>query len=168
MNKQAIALWLPVVLSAVANDASATEADTSVVALREVEIMANRATAKVPVAFNNILKADIRNSNTGRDIPYLLGMTPSVVSTSDAGAGMGYTGMRIRGSDASRINVTTNGIPINDAESHRVYWVNMPDLASSVRDIQVQRGAGTSTNGAGAFGASINMITDAPDDDPYA
>ncbi len=141
---------------------------TDTVALSAVEIVANRATAKDPVAFTNIVKADIEKINDGRDIPYLLGMTPSVIMTGDAGAGMGYSYMRVRGSDASRINVTTNGIPINDAESHRVYWVNMPDLASSVRDVQIQRGAGTSTNGAGAFGASVNMITDAPDDDAYA
>lgn len=155
----AVCCWQP---------AAAAEADSAAIELHDVEIVANRATAKVPVAFTNILKADIRNSNDGRDIPYLLGMTPSMVSVSDAGAGVGYSYMRVRGSDASRINVTANGIPINDPESHRVYWVNMPDLASSLRDIQIQRGAGTSTNGAGAFGASINMITDAPDDDPYA
>ncbi|MDE5941796.1 MAG: TonB-dependent receptor [Muribaculaceae bacterium] len=149
-------------------ESTRNEADSLVVNLHDVEIVANRASAKVPVAFTNVLKSDVSNANNGRDIPYLLGMTPSVVTTSDAGAGMGYTGMRVRGSDATRINVTANGIPINDAESHRVYWVNMPDLASSVRDIQVQRGAGTSTNGAGAFGASINMITDAPDEEAYA
>ena len=138
------------------------------VSLHDVDVVANRASAKTPIAFTNVLKSEIAGSNTGRDIPYLLGMTPSVVSASDAGSGMGYTYMRVRGSDASRINVTANGIPINDSESHNVYWVNMPDFASSVRDIQVQRGAGTSTNGAGAFGASVNMVTDSPSDDPYA
>ncbi len=146
----------------------AGDVDSLGVDLREVEVVANRASAKSPIAFTNVLKSDIEKSNSGRDIPYLLGMTPSVVSASDAGGGIGYTYMRVRGSDASRINVTANGIPINDAESHRVYWVNMPDLSSSVRDIQIQRGVGTSTNGAGAFGASINMVTDAPGYDPYA
>lgn len=148
--------------------AAGAETDSLTVELHDVEIVANRATAKVPIAFTNILKSDLENSNEGRDIPYLLGMSPSVVSASDAGAGVGYSSLRVRGSDATRINVTANGIPINDAESHQVFWVNMPDLASSLRDIQIQRGAGTSTNGAGAFGASVNMITDAPSDDPYA
>src|SRR5690606_16663765 len=98
---------------------------------------------------------------------YLLNQTPSLVSTSDAGAGIGYTGLRIRGSDASRINVTINGIPINDAESHGVFWVNMPDLATSTESIQIQRGVGTSTNGAAAFGASINMQTTTLDSNPH-
>lgn len=144
------------------------KADTITLNLDDVEVVANRASSKVPVAFTNVLKSDLERNNTGRDIPYLLGMTPSVVATSDAGGGMGYTSMRLRGSDNSRINVTANGIPLNDPESHRLYWVNMPDLASSLRDVQVQRGAGTSTNGAGAFGGSINMITDAPSEDAYA
>lgn len=133
-----------------------------------MEISANRATDKTPVAFTNVTKAELEKTNDGRDIPFLLGMTPSVVSTSDAGAGIGYSGIRVRGTDATRINVMTNGVPINDAESHSVYWVNMPDLASSLRDIQIQRGAGTSANGAGAFGATINMLTDAPAEDSYA
>ncbi len=142
------------------------EADT--VALHEVEVVSNRATAKTPVAFTNVTKAEIARINDGRDLPFLLGMTPSMIMTSDAGAGVGYSSMRVRGTDGSRINVTINGVPVNDAESHRVYWVNMPDLASSLRDVQVQRGAGTSTNGAGAFGATVNMLTDAPSVDPYA
>lgn len=152
------------VLPAVARESS----DTLSVNLRQVDIVANRATEKTPVAFTNVTKKELTAANDGRDIPYLLQSTPSVVTTSDAGAGMGYTSIRVRGTDGSRINVTANGIPINDAESHRVYWVNMPDLASSLRDVQVQRGAGTSTNGAGAFGASINMATDAPSTEPYA
>lgn len=145
--------------------AETSQADT--ISLQEVEIVANRATAKTPVAFTNVRKADIEKVNDGRDIPYLLSMTPSMIMTSDAGAGIGYSSMRVRGTDPSRINVTINGVPVNDAESHRVYWVNMPDLASSLRDIQIQRGAGTSTNGAGAFGASVNMLTDAVSYDPY-
>lgn len=129
--------------------------------LTDVEIVANRATANTPVAFTNVTRREIETVNSGRDLPSMLSMTPSLIYTSDAGAGIGYSSMRVRGSDASRINVTINGVPVNDAESHRVYWVNMPDLASSLRDVQIQRGAGTSTNGAGAFGASVNMLTDA-------
>ena len=106
--------------------------------------------------------------NFGQDIPYLLEENPSVVTTSDAGAGIGYTGIRVRGVDASRINVTINGIPVNDPESHDVYWVNMPDLASSVENLQLQRGVGTSTNGAGAFGASVNIKTNNISQEPFA
>lgn len=135
--------------------------------LDEVAIVATRATSKTPVAFTDVKAADLEKSNQGVDIPYLLQMTPSVVTTSDAGTGIGYSSMRVRGSDASRINVTANGIPFNDAESHQVFWVNIPDLASSLRDIQIQRGAGTSTNGAGAFGATINMVTASPSRDAY-
>ncbi len=145
-----------------------TAADSSVIRLQDVEVLANRATATTPVAFTNVTKSELDRANDGRDMPYLLGMTPSLLATSDAGTGMGYTGLRIRGSDAQRINITTNGVPVNDAESHNVYWVNMPDIASSVRDVQIQRGAGTSANGAGAFGGSVNLITDAPSYDPYA
>ena len=95
--------------------------------------------------------------NIGKDIPMVPKNLPSVVTTSDAGAGVGYTGIRIRGSDATRVNITINGFPFNDAESHGTYWVNLPDFVSSVEKIQVQRGVGTSTNGSGAFGASINI-----------
>ncbi len=147
---------------------SGSEADSVASLLEEVEIVANRANAKTPVAFTNVSKKELLKDNDGRDMTYLLQFTPSVTTTSDAGAGIGYTSMRIRGTDGSRINVTANGIPINNPESHNVYWVNMPDLASSLRDVQIQRGAGTSTNGAGAFGASVNMITDAPSETPYA
>lgn len=166
---------LPVTLAAawastIAVDAhvAVNEDDSLNVALTQVEVVANRATKKTPVAFTNVTKEELTRNNDGRDMTYLLQSTPSVTVTSDAGGGMGYTSMRIRGTDASRINVTANGIPINDSESHNVYWVNMPDLASSLRDVQVQRGAGTSVNGAGAFGASVNMVTDAPSEDPYA
>ena len=146
----------------------AAAADTSVINLRDVEVVANRAAANTPVAFTNITAAQIARVNDGRDIPFLLEATPSVVTTGDAGGGIGYSGLRIRGTDASRINVTANGVPINDSESHNVYWVNMPDLASGLNDIQVQRGAGTSANGAGAFGASVNMLTDLPSTERYA
>ncbi|MCK5906909.1 MAG: TonB-dependent receptor plug domain-containing protein, partial [Flavobacteriales bacterium] len=136
--------------------------------LNEVVITATRASHKTPIAFTNITKKDINDRNLGQDIPILMELTPSFVSTSDGGTGVGYTNMRIRGSDNTRINVTMNGIPMNDAESHGVWWVNMPDLASSLEDIQVQRGVGTSTNGAGAFGASINLRTNTLNKDPYA
>ncbi|MBR6805034.1 MAG: TonB-dependent receptor plug domain-containing protein, partial [Bacteroidaceae bacterium] len=136
--------------------------------LQEVEIMSIRATETTPVAYTNIGRDELKKRNTGVDFPYLVKMTPSAVVTSDAGAGIGYTSLRIRGTDATRINVTANGIPVNDAESHTVFWVNIPDLASSVKDIQIQRGAGTSTNGAGAFGASINMQTSEFNTQPYA
>ena len=136
--------------------------DSMYTALDAIEVTANRAGVKTPVAFTNVTAKEIAKGNDGRDIPSLLEMTPSIISTGDAGAGIGYSSLRVRGTDGSRINITANGVPINDSESHNVYWVNMPDLASSLNDIQIQRGAGTSTNGAGAFGASINMLTDYP------
>lgn len=139
-----------------------------VVNLNEVEILSTRATQTTPVAFTNVSKEQLKKQNFGQDLPYLLSMTPSVITTSDAGTGIGYTSLRVRGTDGTRINVTANGIPINDAESHTVFWVNLPDFASSVKDLQIQRGAGTSTNGAGAFGASINMQTGDFSLKPYA
>lgn len=154
--------------AALAAVSAQAQTDTTSVVLRQLEVVANRATEKTPVAFTNVGKAQLESYNDGRDIPYLLSSTPSLITTSDAGAGIGYSSMRVRGTDATRINVMANGIPINDAESHSVYWVNMPDLASSLRDVQIQRGAGTSANGAGAFGASVNMLTDAPSETPYA
>ncbi len=151
-------------LSAAAADEAvfAEEADSIVTQLSAIEVTANRAGVKTPVAYTNVSKQQLAKSNDGRDIPSLLEMTPSIVTTGDAGAGIGYSSLRVRGTDASRINITANGVPINDSESHNVYWVNMPDLASSLNDIQIQRGAGTSVNGAGAFGASVNMLTDFP------
>lgn len=128
--------------------------------LEEVKVISVRATDKTPLAYSDLDKKEIQQVNFGQDIPFLLTLTPSVITTSDAGTGIGYTGFRIRGTDANRINITTNGIPLNDAESQGVFWVNMPDFASSIEDLQVQRGIGTSTNGAGAFGASINMKTE--------
>ncbi len=138
------------------------------IGLQEVEIMATRATKTTPVAFTDVSREQLKQINFGQDIPYLLSMTPSVITTSDAGTGIGYTTMRVRGTDATRINITANGIPMNDAESHSVFWVNMPDFASSVRDMQIQRGAGTSTNGSGAFGASVNMQTGELNTEHYA
>lgn len=128
--------------------------------LDEVLVSAVRVTSKTPVSFSNLSKKEIQTRNLGQDIPILMNYMPSVVTTSDAGNGVGYTGIRVRGSDATRINVTINGIPYNDSESHGTYWVNMPDFVSSLQSIQLQRGVGTSTNGSGAFGASLNMLTD--------
>jgi iron complex outermembrane receptor protein len=128
--------------------------------LDEVLVSAIRANSKTPVSFSNLKKTDIEHRNLGQDIPVLMNFLPSVVTTSDAGNGVGYTGIRVRGSDATRVNITINGIPYNDSESHGTFWVNMPDFASSVESLQLQRGVGTSTNGAGAFGASLNMLTD--------
>jgi iron complex outermembrane receptor protein len=125
----------------------------------EVTVTATRAGKNSPTAFTNLSKKDLQKNNFGQDMPYLLNQTPSVVVSSDAGAGVGYTGIRIRGSDGTRVNVTVNGIPLNDAESQGSFFINLPDLASSVNNIQVQRGVGTSTNGAGAFGGSINIQT---------
>jgi iron complex outermembrane receptor protein len=133
---------------------------TAVNKLDEVLVSAIRVTTKTPVSFSNLDKKDIKFRNLGQDIPILMNYLPSVVTTSDAGNGVGYTGIRVRGSDATRVNVTINGIPYNDSESHGTYWVNMPDFASSLESLQLQRGVGTSTNGAGAFGASLNMLTD--------
>lgn len=134
----------------------------------EVIINATRVTDKTAMAYTNVTAAAIDKQNLGQDLPVLLNFSPSLVSTSDAGGGVGYTGIRIRGSDATRINVTVNGIPYNDAESQGVFWVNMPDFASSVSSIQIQRGVGTSTNGAGAFGASVNINTNAFRQNAYA
>lgn len=133
---------------------------TKVNSLDEVLVSAVRAGVKTPVSFSNLKKDEIAPRNLGQDIPSLMNFLPSVVTTSDAGNGVGYTGIRVRGSDATRVNITINGIPYNDSESHGTFWVNMPDFASSVESLQLQRGVGTSTNGAGAFGASLNMLTD--------
>ena len=127
--------------------------------LDEFVVKAIRVKKNSPVAHENVSSEELNKANHGVDIPILLDAATSVVTTSDAGSGVGYTGLRIRGSDATRINVTVNGIPLNDAESHGVWWVNMPDFASSTNDIQIQRGIGTSTNGTGAFGASISLNT---------
>lgn len=134
----------------------------------EVIVRSTRANDRSATTYKNIDKADIEANNFGQDLPFILNNTPGVVVTSDAGAGVGYTGIRIRGSDATRVNVTLNGIPYNDSESQGSFWVNMPDFASSVDNVQIQRGVGTSTNGAGAFGGSLNIQTTAPSAEPYA
>ncbi len=138
------------------------------VALSSVTVSALRANEDTPMAFTNISQEQLNKQNLGKDLPVLLRFLPSVVTTSDAGAGVGYTGIRVRGSDATRVNVTINGIAYNDAESHGTFWVNLSDFASSVSDLQLQRGAGTSTNGAAAFGASINISTNEPSEDAFA
>jgi len=156
-----LALWL------MANDSFSQEKQqdtTKVNQLDEVLVSAVRVTTKTPIPFSNVSKGELAKRNLGQDLPILLNYLPSVVTTSDAGNGVGYTGIRVRGSDATRVNVTINGIPYNDSESQGTYWVNMPDFASSVESLQLQRGVGTSTNGAGAFGASLNMLTDSYSD----
>lgn len=137
-------------------------------ALDEVLVQAFRVNADSPITHSNFSKEEINERNLGQDIPVLLNVLPSVVSTTDAGNGIGYTSIRVRGSDASRVNVTLNGIPFNDQESQGAFWVNLPDFASSVENIQLQRGVGTSTNGSGAFGASLNILTEAKEDEPSA
>ena len=145
--------------------AQAAEVDTQLdtlksVELQNVQVVATRATKKTPVAFTDVNQEQLKAVNFGQDIPYLLSLTPSITMTSDAGNGIGYTSLRVRGTDPSRINITANGIPMNDAESAQLYWVNMGDFASSVQSMQIQRGVGTSTNGSGAFGATLNMQTE--------
>ena len=134
----------------------------------EVFVNATRAGERTPMAYSTVTKEDISKNNIAQDIPYLLGYTPSLVVSSDAGTGVGYTNINIRGTDVKRINVTIDGVPVNDAESHGVWWVDLPDLASSADNIQIQRGVGTSTNGAGAFGATINFQTTNLNREPYA
>ncbi len=140
----------------VVSDVVLTEAITMT---DEIVVRANRAGSRTPMAYSNIENSIMRKNDMTRDMPYLLALTPSVVETSDAGNGVGYTSLRIRGTDANRINVTVDGIPLNDPESQQVFWVDLPDLASSTGNVQIQRGVGTSTNGSGAFGASMNINT---------
>jgi iron complex outermembrane recepter protein len=155
-------LLLSIAMLCVAGFSSAqtTLNDTSY--LQPVEVTTVKASEKNPFAKTNLSKADIKRQNIGQDLPFILNNTPSVVVNSDAGNGIGYTGIRIRGTDATRINVTLNGIPYNDAESLGTYFVDMPDIASSASSIQIQRGVGTSANGAGSFGGSINVSTNEP------
>ncbi len=168
MKHHLTAVAAAVACCAVCFAADAQSADSIVnVTLQEVEVTATRAEAKTPISFTNLNARQLTAVNHGLDIPFLLSSTPSLLTTSDAGAGMGYTSLRLRGTDATRINISVNDIPMNDAESHSIYWVNTPDLTSSLGSIQVQRGVGTSTNGSGAFGGGINMTTASPSDDAY-
>lgn len=148
--------------------AGAQEANQDTTELIPVEVRATRAGVRAPFTKTNIRKAEIEQRNLGQDLPFLLNQTPSVVVNSDAGNGVGYTGIRVRGTDATRINITLNGIPFNDAESQGSFFVNMPDIASSASSIQIQRGVGTSANGPGAFGATINLSTVEANDKAYA
>jgi iron complex outermembrane receptor protein len=147
-------------LSGFAQEKVADTTKTKEISLNEVLVSSIRVTAQSPITFSNLKKEEFQSRNLGQDIPMMMNYLPSVVTTTDAGAGIGYTGIRVRGSDATRVNVTINGIPYNDSESQGTFWVNMPDFASSTESLQLQRGVGTSTNGAGAFGASLNLLTD--------
>ena len=167
-------LFATALVMGVANTASAAKEKTEdfidtlkTRELQEVQVVSTRATKKTPMAYTDISKQAIQSINHGKDVPYLLALTPSVTLTSDAGNGIGYTTLRVRGTDPSRINITANGIPMNDAESSSLFWVNFGDFASSAQSIQVQRGVGTSTNGAGAFGATVNMLTENVGMKPY-
>ena len=149
------------------NNSKNLDSLTSILNLEEVTVSAIKAKNDTPVSFVNLSKENIERTNLAQDIPILLKNTPSVVTHSDAGAGIGYSSIRIRGSDQTRVNVTINGIPYNDSESMQVYWVDLPDFASSVENIQIQRGVGTSTNGPGAFGGSINIQTNSASESPF-
>ena len=141
---------------------------TKIQALEQVYLNGVRVATDSPITHSNLTKQDLAKRNLGQDIPVLLNYLPGVVTTSDAGAGVGYTGIRVRGSDATRVNVTINGIPYNDSESQGTFWVNLPDFASSIESLQLQRGVGSSTNGSGSFGASLNIDTDRSSKDAYA
>ena len=156
------------VLLAQEPNAQTVKDSLSTISLEEVLLTGIRAKEDIPVTFTNLSRQDLAPRNLGQDIPILLNYLPGVVTTSDAGAGIGYTGIRVRGTDATRVNVTINGIPYNDSESQGTFWVNLPDFASSVEAIQLQRGVGTSTNGSAAFGASLNLETDAVQEQAYA
>ena len=149
-------------------DSARKRADSLKLFLQPVEVKALRAGEKAPFTKTDLGKKEIETTNVGQDLPFLLNQTPSVVINSDAGNGVGYTGIYIRGTDDSRINMTLNGIPYNDAEEQAIFFVDLPDFASSVNSIQIQRGVGTSSNGAGAFGATINFSTNEFNEKPYA
>ena len=150
------------------NKVLSIELKSQEVLIDEVMVQSTRVDEKSGMAYSTVSKEELEKINLGQDLPILLNSQTSVVTTSDAGAGVGYTGLRIRGTDGTRINITINGVPINDAESQGVFWVNMPDIVSSTNSLQIQRGVGTSTNGAGAFGASINLLTNTLNEKPYA
>jgi len=167
MKRIAILITVAFVCNLVFGQTKDTTKKDSFLLLEPVEVKAIRAGENSPFTKTNISKKEIGKLNLGQDLPFILNQTPSVVVNSDAGNGVGYTGIRIRGSDASRINVTLNGVPFNDAESQGNFFVDLPDFSSSVGSIQVQRGVGTSSNGAGAFGASINISTNEVISKPY-
>ena len=164
MKKLLISTFLSFLFIAVSAQESpvVTQQDsTKIETLDEVLLKSVRVDADSPITHSNMDKEELKKRNLGQELPYMLNFLPSVVTTSDAGAGVGYAYIRVRGSDAPRVNVTLNGIPYNDSESQVTVWVNLPDLTSSVESLQLQRGVGTSTNGSGAFGASLNIMTDA-------
>ncbi len=159
-NILAMAAWTYAAAAGAALPEEVTVDTLTSYALQDVQVVSTRASKNTPMAFKNIGKDEIKSMNTGRDVPYLMALTPSVTITSDAGNGIGYTSLRVRGTDPTRINVTANGIPLNDVESSTMYWVSNNDLISSMQSVQIQRGVGTSTNGSGAFGATVNMQTE--------
>ena len=162
-------LFITAALCAAQAVAGAQPADTlKSVSLQDVQVVSTRASKNTPVAFTTMDAEQLKTVNYGQDVPYLLSLTPSVTMTSDAGNGIGYTTLRVRGTDPTRINITANGVPMNDAESANLFWVNMGDFASSLQSMQIQRGVGTSTNGAGAFGATVNMQTENIGTQPFA
>jgi iron complex outermembrane receptor protein len=162
MKKHVFLIALSLATSAMTAQQNQVERDsTKTQTLDEVLVQFVRVKPNAPITHSNVSKKELQRRNLGQDIPVLLNYLPSVVSSSDAGAGIGYTYLRVRGSDATRVNVTINGIPYNDAESQGTFWVNLGDFASNVENIQLQRGVGTSTNGSAAFGASLNILTDA-------
>jgi iron complex outermembrane receptor protein len=148
-------------------DANEPTDSLKIIHLEEVVVSSTRAGKATPMAYSNISRSEIRKENAARNIPAILQSIPSLVFFSEDGLGVGNSSMRIRGTDATRINVTLNGMPLNNPESQEVYWVNLPDLASSLQSIQVQRGVGTSTNGAAAFGASISLKSMGAQPEPY-
>jgi len=154
-------------LNVSAQEDTQVQDSTKVESLEEVFLKAVRVNADSPITHSNIDKKELSKRNLGQDLPMLLNYLPAVVTTTDAGAGVGYTGIRVRGSDATRVNVTINGIPYNDSESQGTFWVDLPDFASSVQSLQLQRGVGTSTNGSGAFGASLNILSDGVSQSAY-
>ncbi|GAB1415266.1 TonB-dependent receptor [Paludibacter sp.] len=168
MRKILIAVSVLLSFTVIVLAQSTQKKDSLHIYLNEVTVSSLRANEKSAVTYSDVSSEEIEKQNGGRDIPYLLSLTPSFVTTSDAGTGIGYTNYSIRGTDANRINVTINGVPLNDSESHIVFFVNTPDFASSLSSVQIQRGVGTSTNGAAAFGASINMQTEKLNPNAYA
>src|SRR6187551_765714 len=168
MKRIAILITVAIVGNTVFGQTKDSTKRDSFLLLEPVEVKAIRAGENSPFTKTNLTKKQIEKLNLGQDLPFILNQTPSVVVNSDAGNGVGYTGIRIRGADATRINVTLNGIPYNDAESQGSFFVDLPDFASSVSRIQIQRGVGTSTNGAGAFGGTINFSTNEVNKKAYA
>src|SRR5690606_7315401 len=158
-NSQIFLLFLLVSFSSYSQEKQ--QDSTKLETLDEVLVKAVRVNATSPITHSNVTKEQLQERNLGQDLPILLNYLPSVVTTSDAGAGVGYTSIRVRGTDGTRVNVTINGIPYNDAESQGSFWINLGDFASSTQSLQLQRGVGTSTNGSCAFVASLNLLTDA-------